>query len=138
MQKLDQAPFFSRGRFGPGMISILSILVALVIILIFYLKLYYLAFLPAIVAIFLFGVKYFELIQSPKPTEKKLIGQTCLVIKKVTRNERGIVRIHKEGGDLDPELWSAELATIDNTEIQENQTAKVVGIRSVILLIEPQ
>lgn len=119
------------------MISVLSILIVLFIFLVFYIKLYYLAILPALVAALLFSVKYFELIQSGKPAEKKLIGQKCLVLKKVAGNERGIVRVYRDDGKLDPELWSAELAT-NGAEIQENQLARIVGMRSIILLIEAQ
>ncbi len=122
-------------RFGPGIVSVLSILVVVSVVLVFYFKLYYLAILPATVALVLFGVKYFELIQSGKPTERKLIGQKCLVLRKVSRNERGIVRVYRDDGKLDSELWSAELAS-NGEEIQENHAARVVGIRSIILLIE--
>ena len=118
------------------MISVLSILIVLFISLV-YIKLYYLAILPALVAALLFSVKYFELIQSGKPAEKKVIGQKCLVLKKVAGNERGIVRVYRDDGKLDPELWSAELAA-NGAEIQENQFARIVGMRSIILLIEAQ
>jgi membrane protein implicated in regulation of membrane protease activity len=136
-QKIRQAAFFSKARFGPGMISVLSILIALILALVFFVKLYYLAILPATAAIVLFAVKYFEMIQSGRPTERKLIGQTCLVLKKVAKNERGIVRVHREDGRLDPELWSAELVRRDGSEIDEKQTARIVGMRSIIVLIEP-
>ena len=119
------------------MISVLSILIVLFIFLALFIKLYYLAILPALVAAVLFSVKYFELIQSGKPDEKKLIGQKCLVLKKVAGNERGIVRVYRDDGKLDPELWSAELAK-NGAEIQENQFARIVGMRSIILLIEAQ
>lgn len=49
------------------------------------------------------------------------------------------MKVYNDGGQLDSELWSAELAQGDDEEeIAENQTAKVVGIRSIILLIEKE
>jgi membrane protein implicated in regulation of membrane protease activity len=131
----EEAPFFSRARFGPGMITILIILVFLVAVTILS-KLYYLAILAATVAIGLFTVKYFEQIQSGKAEERKLIGQTCLVLKKVTASERGVVKVYTESGRLDPELWSAELASKDAI-IEEGKLARIVGTRGIILLIEP-
>lgn len=69
-----------------------------------------------------------------KKFERKIVGQKCLVIKRISKGERGIVRIYKESGDLDPELWSAEGEK--GTEIEENRIAKIVGIRSIIVPIE--
>ncbi len=62
------------------------------------------------------------------------------MIKKVgSGGRKGIVKVYNDGGQLDSELWSAELAQGDDEEeIAENQTAKVVGIRSIILLIEKE
>lgn len=60
------SPFFSRARFGPGMIIVLSVLLVLLIALTYF-KICYLAALVATVAIALFAVKYFERIQSSNP-----------------------------------------------------------------------
>jgi hypothetical protein len=62
-----------------------------------------------------------------------LIGQSCLVVKKIMPGERGVVKVYREDGRLDPELWSAE----SKLAIDENQTARIVGMRSIILLLEP-
>jgi membrane protein implicated in regulation of membrane protease activity len=134
-QKAGQAAFFSIARFGPGMIIVLSILIVLLVLLV-YIKLYYLAFLPAIIAVLLLTAKYFELIEAPNPTDQRLTGKTCLVVKRVTRNERGIVKVYSDSGKLESELWSAELAA-DKDEIKEDQIARIAGMRSIILLIEP-
>jgi hypothetical protein len=69
--------------------------------------------------------------------EKKLIGQRCVVVKKIMPNERGIVKMYRDDGNLDSELCSAESATT-GAKTGENQTAIAIGMRSVILLIEPQ
>jgi membrane protein implicated in regulation of membrane protease activity len=135
----EEAPFFSRARFGPGMISIFAILVAILLVLLFYLKLYYFAIVPALVVVLLFTVKYFETIKLHSAEERKLVGQKCLVIKKVARNARGLVRVYRDNGELDSELWSAELSDKEedaSTEIGENIVAKVVGMKSIVLLIE--
>lgn len=84
-------------------------------------------------AITILSVKFFEKIEYEKPKERKLIGQRCLVVKKIMPGERGVVKVYREDGRLDPELWSAE----SKLAIGENQTARVVGTRSIILLLEP-
>jgi membrane protein implicated in regulation of membrane protease activity len=97
----------------------------------------YLGILVALVAIAIFSVKSFERIEFGKAEEKKLIGQRCFVVRKISPDRRGIVRVYRDDGKLDPELWSAESVT-SRTEIDENQTAIIVGMRSIILLVEPQ
>ncbi len=91
------------------------------------------------VAVVWFAVKYFENIQlADEAQERRLIGQTCLVIKKVTKSERGIVQVYKVDDRLDNELWSAELSdSSDVSEIKQGQFGRIVGMKSIILLVEP-
>lgn len=126
------ASFFSVARFGPGAIIILALLI-LFAVLLYYIGHEYLATLPIAVAIIIFLVMSVQKIDEKK-YERKIVGQKCLVVKKISKGERGIVRIYKDNGDLDPELWSAE--GVNGSEIEENSTAKVVGIRSIIVLVE--
>lgn len=137
----ERTPFFSRARFGPGMIGVLSIMIILAITMAFYFRLYYLAIIPSLAACGLFLVKYFETIQSGTIEPRKLIGQTCIIVKQISRSDRGVVKVYKSDNSLDPELWSAELAESTKgtiMKIEPNQTAMVVGMRGgVILLVEP-
>ena len=90
-----------------------------------------------LLAITIFCVKSFEAMEFGEAKEKKLIGQRCEVVKKSMPNERGIVKMYRDDGKLNSELCSAESATT-GAKTGENQTAIAVGMRSVILLIEPQ
>jgi membrane protein implicated in regulation of membrane protease activity len=134
-QSEGQVPLLSFSRFGLGTIIMLSFLAVFSLIL-FYFKVYPLAITFALVAVAIFSVKSFENIQFRRDGGKKLIGQRCFVVKKIAPNERGIVRVYRDDGQLDPELWSAELVTLGQ-EIVENRTAIVVGMRSIILLVKP-
>ena len=60
------------------------------------------------------------------------------MIKKVTKSERGIVQVYKVDDRLDNELWSAELSdSSDVSEIKQGQIGRIVGMKSIILLVEP-
>lgn len=126
------APFFSTARFGPGAIIILALLIMFAMFL-YFIGYEYLAIMPTAVALIIFFVMSVQMIDE-KRFDRKIVGQKCLVIKKISREDRGIVRIYKDDGDLDHELWSAE--GVDGSEIEENRVAKVVGIRSIIVLVE--
>ncbi len=143
MQKLSstrqnekqKVPFLSFSRFGAGTIAIHSFFIVLSLLL-FDVRFYDIAIFFVLLAIAIFCVKSFEAMEFAEAKEKKLIDQRCFVVKKLTPNERGIVRVYRDDGKLDPELWSAE-SVIPRAEIGENQTAIIAGMRSIILLIEP-
>ena len=137
-QKSSPSSFFTIARFGPGMIIILLILISSSVIVFSFTGSILIAILPAVSAAGLVAIKSFEVIQPGRPVERTLVGQRCLVVKAVGRSQKGIVRIFDTDGELNPELWSAELARAEGVkEIGENQVARVVGTRSVILLVEP-
>ena len=46
------------------------------------------------------------------------------------------MKVYKEDGKLDPELWSAELVDSSRQIVNENNIAKVVGIKGIILLVD--
>ena len=127
--------FLSLARFGPGSIAILSALIMLSILLIMT-KFDYFAIMVGIATVSIFAVKSVEMLQLGTPEEKKLLGRKCLVVKQVKRNERGVVKVFRDDGSLDPELWSAE--SMSHEEISENQICRIVGLRSIIALIEPE
>ena len=129
------APFFSVARFGPGSIIVFVLLIFLTAFL--YVSGHeYIAILPAVAGVAIFVVKATEMLEEQKPKARTTIGQSCLVIKEISKRERGIVRIYRENGDLDPELWSAEGE--NGVEIMQNQRALVVERRSIILIVRPE
>jgi hypothetical protein len=127
------ASFFSVARFGPGAIIIFALLL-LFAALLYFIGYRYLAIGPIAVALIIFLVLSVQIIDEAK-LERKIVGQKCLVIKKISKGDRGIVKVYKEDGDLDHELWSAE--GLNGAEIQANSVARIAGIRSIILLVEP-
>ena len=74
-----------------------------------------------------------EKIRLSRPMERKLVGQTCLVVKNIQAGKPGIVKLFRPDGTLDQELWSAE----STSKIGEGSKTKVVGQRAVVLLVEP-
>lgn len=131
--KQRNVAFFSLARFGPGSIATLSLL-ALLAAGLYLIGLKYFAILAAAACIFIFAIKSFEIIQLSRPKERELAGKICLVIKRVSADQRGIVKVYRDGTNLDPETWSAELAR--GGMIEEGKTAKIVGIRSIVLQVE--
>lgn len=92
MRKSEEAPLISYVRFGPGSIIFLSLIAILAAI--FYLfKHEYLALGAVGVDAVFFGVKSIEKIRISRPMERKLIGQTCLVVKSVRTGQQGIVKL---------------------------------------------
>jgi hypothetical protein len=94
----------------------------------------YLAVLPAATSILIFGVKSMETIKLEEPKQRLIVGARCLVVSQACRGHYGIVRLYTNEGALENETWSAELAHGDT--IEEGRTAKVVGMRSIVLIIE--
>ncbi|MHB8700484.1 MAG: hypothetical protein ACYC7D_05640 [Nitrososphaerales archaeon] len=124
----------SLSRFGPGTILILSAL-AILAVLLFSIRIDYLGYFVVLAAVLILGIKSVEILQLGKPEPRIFIGQKCLVVKKVTRNERGIIKVYRDG-HLDPELWSAE--SVNGCEIDEGSVARIAVMRSIIVLIEKE
>ena len=125
--------FFSLARFGPGSIATLSLLALLAAVL-FLFGLKYFAILAAAGGILIFAIKSVEILQLSKPEERQLVGKRCLVIRRVSASQRGVVKVYRDATNLDPETWSAELAR--GVVIEEGKTAKIVGMRSIVLQVE--
>jgi membrane protein implicated in regulation of membrane protease activity len=130
--KRRYAPLLSTVRFGPGVITILS-LIALVAVA-FYLSGHTL-FAGLFVGLdcLLFAVKSMEIIQLSRPDERTLIGRRCVVVSGVGKGKGGVVRVYEPTGSLDPELWSAE----SEDEISEGEEAVVVSMRTIVLIVKP-
>jgi len=126
----SKASLFSRARFGPGSIVFLS-LIALTAILFYLFGLKTFGLVLSGVGVLFFGVKSMGRIEVSRIEERKLVGETCQVVKPVGRGQRGIVRIVKPDGTIESELWSAE------SVIGVGEQARVIGRRSIVLLVDP-
>ena len=76
-----------------------------------------------------------ENVQVQKPRQRQLVGRLCLVTKRISKGERGFVKVYDPiEQKLSPEIWSAE----SDSEIEEGKTAIVTGMRSIILRVAVQ
>lgn len=134
-QKEDEfLPILSYARFGHGTILILSLIVVAGFVLYFEgLALYIIVLV--ILAVFIVLLRILVVIQPRTQDEKVLVGRKCLVIESMSKQRRGIVKLYNKDGLLDHELWSAE--TISGEVLEKGKEAKIVGLRSIILLVEP-
>ena len=128
----SEAALFSIARFGHGSIMIL-LFIAITTILFYLFGLRSFALLLSGVGAVFFGVKSMERIHLIPIQERKLIGELCRVIKPVRMGRQGVVRMVKPDGTMESDLWSAESAH----EIEAGKDARVIGKRSIVLLIEP-
>jgi membrane protein implicated in regulation of membrane protease activity len=130
--KQRYAPLLSTVRFGPGVITIMSV-IALVAVAFYILGHTFLAAFFATLDCLLFAVKSMEIIQLSPPEQRTLIGRWCIVVSRVQRGKGGVVQIYDAAGSLDPELWSAE----SEYDIPEGEEALVVDIRTIVLIVKP-
>lgn len=126
-------PLFSRTRFEPDTIAVMAVL-GLVAGLLYFFGMKYLAIPPAIGVVTIFTVNAIETIQVSDPEDRQPLGKKCLVVKRMDANRRGIVRVFSDDSHLSYETWSAE--SNQARAIEEGRTAKVVGLKSIILLVE--
>jgi len=135
-EALDEQPHYasliSTVRFGPGALTIL-VLITLTTIVFYISGLQDFAIVSGATGVVMFCVKSMEIIRLSHPEKRQLIGKRCYVVKRVERGRMGIVRVYRQNDRLEPELWSAE----SRHTIAEGQTAEVVQVRSVVLLVKP-
>lgn len=124
--------FFTIARFEPDTLALFGLLIAATVALFLY-GFVYLSYLTAGVLVLIFLIESSETITLDRAEHRRIVGAECLVLKRVSTTERGIARLFKADGRLDPELWSVEASS----PIMEGEVALVNGMRSVILLVAP-
>ena len=122
----------SKVRFGPGVISLLVVIVLLGAAL-YFLRHVYLAASFGIIGVLLIGVKSMEIIQLSRPEGRTVVGRRCLVVNGVGKGKTGVVRVYDRTGRLDPEFWSAE----SDYSISPGQEAEIAELRTIVLIIKP-
>lgn len=127
------APLLSKDRFEPDTIAVM-IGLAVASLLLYAYGLKFFAIPPAIGVLSLFVVNSLEIIQTGHPDNSHPVGKKCLVVRRVMGNHRGIVKVYFDDSHLGSETWSAE--STRSEVIEEGRTAKVVGMKSIILLVE--
>jgi membrane protein implicated in regulation of membrane protease activity len=121
-------------RFGP-IVYVRVIALGVVALLLYAFGYALFAVIPIVLAVLGVLARSLYVYQRRQPDDKVLVGGRCLVIKGISKEERGIVKVYKKDGLLDNELWSAETKNGEN--LVEGKDAKIVGLRSIILLVEP-
>jgi hypothetical protein len=130
-QKLS---FFRYRRFGPG--ALLRIfLLALLSFFLYAFGYAIFALIPVILVALTVLTNSLVIFQPRKPDQRLIVGGKCHVVRNISRAQRGVVKVYKQDGNFDHELWSAESA--NGEIIEEGRDAKVVGIRGIILQVEP-
>lgn len=124
--------FFTIARFEADTLALFGVLASTAAVLLAY-GLFYLSSLAAGILVAIFFVESFENVTVDRVEDRQIVGARCLVLKRVSVTERGIARLFKVDGRLDPELWSVEASST----IMEGEIALVDGIRSVILNVVP-
>ena len=127
-----RVPYFSTSRFGPGTIGFLIVLSIMTFVL-YRIEMYFFAGMLLVSVVLIFGVKSFEVLRAGRPEQRNFVGMKCKVVVEVSKGKRGVVKLIRNDGNIDPELWSAEA---DNF-IGIGEEARVVGIKSIILQVEP-
>lgn len=126
-------PLFSYKRYRRG--GILRIFAFAVCAFILYtLGLGIFAIIPLLLIVLTVVTKSLVTVQYQKPVRRTLVGSKCRVIRTISGAERGIVKVYRPDGMLDDELWSAESSGGDR--IEKGKDVQVIGIRSIILLVE--
>ena len=127
-----RVPYFSTLRFGPGTIALLVILAVSTFVL-FHIGAYLYSAMILLGLVLIFIIKSVEVLSEGRPEVKTFVGRECKVIVDVNRGKRGVVKLVRSDGSIDPELWSAE----SDTEILSGERARVVGVKSIILVVTP-
>ena len=128
----NDSPFFTLSRFEPDTWLIYGLLIFMTVVL-YEIGFSFLAIMPLTVIAIIFIVEAMEVLHLDYPRKKQPVGARCKVIRQISRAERGVVRILYADGMTDWELWSAE----SNCLLEEGSDARVTGIRSIILQVEP-
>ncbi|MDG6997676.1 MAG: hypothetical protein JRN15_01015 [Nitrososphaerota archaeon] len=131
-ERLERVPYFSILRFGPGMIVILAIL-AIVTFLLFHIGAYLYSSVFLVTLILIFVIKSGEVLLEGRPEQKTYLGRECRVIVGIDKGKRGVVKLLRSDGNVDPELWSAE----SDSQISAGELARVIEMRTIVLVVEP-
>jgi membrane protein implicated in regulation of membrane protease activity len=129
----NDSKFFTIARFEPDSWTIYALFVVMVIAL-YALGFRYLAILPAATLAIILVTESLENIQLEKPSQKRLIGARCRVVRPISKAERGVVEIIDSSGNKEWELWSAESA---DSPLEVGSMAKVTQVSGLIINVEP-
>jgi membrane protein implicated in regulation of membrane protease activity len=128
----SNAPVFSSARFDEDSIIVYPLLIITTAGLYFG-GFPYFALIPALVLVMIFVVEVSERVILVPLKKAQILGNKCMVMKRVSYGEKGVVKIIDNTGISQWELWSAE----SNYDFEEGSIARVKNVDGLFLQIEP-
>jgi membrane protein implicated in regulation of membrane protease activity len=128
----SSAPIFSSARFDEDSIIVYPLL-TIVTAGLYFSGFPYFALIPALLLAMIFAVEISERVILVPLKKVQVLGNKCMVMKRVSYGEKGVVKIVDNAGISQWELWSAE----SNYDFEEGSIARVKKVDGLYLQIEP-
>jgi hypothetical protein len=128
----SSAPIFSSARFDEDSAIIYPILIIATAGL-YFSGFRYFALIPALVLVSIFAIEASERVTLVSSKKVLIPGRKCVIVKRVSRGENGVVKVIDDVGTPQWELWSAQTA---NYDFEEGSIARVKRIDGLFLQIE--
>jgi membrane protein implicated in regulation of membrane protease activity len=130
----SSAPIFSSARFDEDSAIIYPILI-LATAGLYFSGFRYFVLIPALVLVSIFAIEASERVTLVSSKKGVLIpGRKCVIVKRVSLGENGVVKVIDDAGTPQWELWSAQTT---NHDFEEGSIARVKRIDGLFLQIEP-
>lgn len=126
------APLFSSARFDEDSIFIYPLLAIFAVVL-YLTGPRYFALVPIVAIVAIFLIEALERVRLDPLSPPGIVGERCVVVRRVSREERGVVRLVGRGGVPKWELWSAE----SSLPLKEGSVARIKGKEGLFLVVEP-
>lgn len=128
----SNAPILSSARFDEDSIIVYPLL-SIVTAGLYFSGFEYFALIPASVLVMIFVVEASERVILVPLKKAQVLGNRCMVMKRVSYGENGVVKIIDNSGVSQWELWSAH----SNYDFEEGSIARVKKVDGLFLQIEP-
>ena len=128
----SSAPMFSSARFDEDSIIVYPLLIVATAGL-YFSGFEYFALIPALVLVMIFAIEVSERVILVPLKKVQILGNRCMVMKRVSYGEKGVVKIIDNAGISRWELWSAQ----SNYDFKEGSLARVKEVDGLFLQIEP-
>ncbi len=128
----SSAPIFSSARFDEDSIIVYPLL-SIVTAGLYFSGYKYFALIPALILVMIFTIEVSERVILVPLKKVRVLGNKCVVMKRVSYGEKGVVKIIDNTGLPQWELWSAQ----SSYDFEEGSIAKVKEVDGLFLQIEP-
>jgi membrane protein implicated in regulation of membrane protease activity len=131
LEKRSVHSFLTIARFDPDSWFTYGAFAATAIVL-YAIGFAYLAVVPIVAILGIFGIEASEIIHLDYPDDREIVGVECYVIRQISKTEKGVVQLGKSEHQK-WELWSAE----SEHSFEKGSLARVSAINGLTLQIEP-